>query len=106
MDSLLLQIGVGGIFSILVLREVFSYLTKRNGSVDAGRLKHIDDVISARDQQNERLIYREPGIRAVLEKLTETIEKTGREQTDAITGQTRWLQRVDDRLDSIESRLK
>ena len=31
MDELLTQVGVGGIFAILVIREVFSFLEKRNG---------------------------------------------------------------------------
>jgi len=39
MDNVITQLGVGGIFAILVLREVFNFLSTRKKNGSEGRMK-------------------------------------------------------------------
>jgi hypothetical protein len=56
MDDLLLQIGVGGVFAIMVLREVFKFLEKQrekkgNGKTAAYRSQHASSVTASDARQ-------------------------------------------------------
>jgi len=50
MDDLIAQVGVGGIFAVLVIREVLNFLTKRNGA-DKDKGGKLDRVILAALQE-------------------------------------------------------
>ena len=44
MDDALLQLGVGGIFALMIIKEVFNFLSKRNG----GSKANLDDSTISR----------------------------------------------------------
>lgn len=52
-NSALLQLGVGGIFAILIIREVLSFLKTRNGKGDGAR--HIEELIGAMARETSDL---------------------------------------------------
>lgn len=104
MSEALRDLGIGGIFAVLILRMVFDFLKtqkdKRNGngkppSAEMQRdLADIHETISARDAEGNRLIYRQTGLRDAIEDLT-----------DAIKDQTRWLEKVNDDVKEIKSKV-
>jgi len=89
MDELITQAGVGGVLSILILREVLPFMSKAkakaNGEVvkeladRAARADHqltsIHKTLDAKDQDGVRLIYSRRSLDDVINRLATCIEK-------------------------------
>lgn len=73
----------------------------KNGEWLAGRIKSIDETVNAKDR-GEYLIYRDPGLKEAIAKLTMTIDERGREETEARREQTKWMTRLDVNQQAIQ----
>lgn len=103
-DQTILQVGVGGVLAILILRLVFDFLKSRKNGHDRSaaqlgpaveqKINEMYQCLNVRGPTNERLIYGPPGLGPNVEKLGNDI----RENTEAVHGQTRVLERVVDEL--------
>lgn len=103
METLLLQLGVGGIFAILILKTVFDFLTKKKDEKKNGngnglstvkvalQIKDLWDWHNISDEDGVKLWYFRRSLEPAVHKLAENIES-----------QTRILQMLADRLERIE----
>lgn len=81
MEQLLVQIGVGGTLTILILREVFGFLRSRNGKVTTNSdTAGYTPVDGERDETRDRLTKLESSDKTQWRKLDE-ISKTQKEHT-------------------------
>lgn len=81
MENQLLQLGVGGLFAILVLREVFSFLKERtrcqNNKPFEKMVKQIDELHQWHDVTDDdgvRVWYVRRSLEGAIEKLTHTLD--------------------------------
>lgn len=87
MHELMLQLGVGGILAILVLREVFSFLRSRgNNNIDlTAEIRcvktRIDELYrwhDVRDEDGTPIWYRRASMTRSIERLTSSISELER----------------------------
>lgn len=81
MNELLTQVGVGGIFTVLVLREVFNFLSsKKNGRTSDDikqMIRQVDTLYRWHDKEDEegvKIWYVRLSLEKALMKLAESIE--------------------------------
>jgi len=85
--DVLTQLGIGGIFAILILREVFNYLGKKSTSGPATACAIGDNTKAARqierlyewhdkeDQDGVKVWYVRSTLEKAIDKLTEAVER-------------------------------
>lgn len=79
MDDILLQLGVGGIFAILVIREVLPFLTKNKKFLPDGMESRIYEIIA---QLTSHMKDQSKGIDRVAEELRDINHTLGQMSSD------------------------
>jgi hypothetical protein len=83
-DLGLVDIGVGGILALLILRFVFEFISKRRNGTDkidfrkmAHNVVYIRDIISKTDSEGVPLCYVRRSLETAIDKLAENIKLQG-----------------------------
>lgn len=89
-SDIMMQLGVGGILTVMILRQVFDFLQHRkNGKADT-QIREMHEWLSVRGPRGEKLIYGPPGLGDDVKRLGDRIEAN----TEAVRDQTRLMDRV------------
>lgn len=79
METGLMQLGVGGIFAVLVLRQVFDFLSRKKNGWGASKIaRQIDDLHrwhDVRDSEGVPIWYVRKSLDSSIERLADNIEK-------------------------------
>lgn len=109
MPDILLQLGVGGIFAILVLREVFGYLQRkeakngRTGSREwVWKLEKLYDWHNALDDEGVPIWYVRKSLEEGIKTLTASIDTLH----TAIREQNSLLDRMIERIESLHGDIR
>lgn len=82
-DNIALQLGAGGLFGVLILREVFGFLRDKRSSDTDSKIKEVEEDVDE--------------LRVAVAKMTATMEQ----QTKTMDNQTRILEKLSDRIDVV-----
>lgn len=74
MDDLLTQIGVGGLFSLMILREVFGFLKQRNGNGGAKRKRSVTDLIKEKEKSTDDINRKLDELELTLKAIMRTVD--------------------------------
>lgn len=116
MSELIIQIGVGGIFAILVLREVFAFLPKFRGGDQKGsierriggvheRMWKIDklyDWHNARDEEGVPVWYVRKSLEQAIKNLSSSIDVL----QESIREQNLFITKMIERFDSLHEDIR
>jgi hypothetical protein len=105
-----MQLGVGGIFAILVLREVFAYLQRRESNKNGGpgsqkwkwKLDKLYDWHNALDDEGVPIWYVRKSLEQGIKTLTASIDTLH----TAIREQNSLLDRMVERIESLHSDIR
>lgn len=95
----LTQLGIGGIFAIMVIREVLSFLRARNGGGPSSIAKQVDDLWTwhnVRDGDGVPVWYVRRSLEESIAKLADSIEKLveiQRAMSARLSDHMRWEER-------------
>jgi len=87
-DPVVTQLGVGGMFALMILERVFAYVGKKRNGNGNGRMttthliRDMHDILSKEDTDNVKLVYHRRTLERAIDDLTAVVRDMQTEQAE------------------------